>query len=224
MDTLNRQFGLVIAYLLPGFVALIGFAPIVPMVARWLAVDQTASVGAPVYALLAAAAAGMVVSCFRWLLVDRVLALTGVPRPAFNSRALEQHPDAFHYLVEVHYRYYQFYSNALVSLVWAYSVNRWLRTSSRLRLGTDLGVFLLCAVLFAGSRDALAKYRARSAQLVGQVPVRDLDGDTMTNGIDHIEEKENTSERLPAAPKPAAKPKAPAKAKTPASASKSVKR
>lgn len=211
MDTLNRQFGLVIAYLLPGFIALIGFARLVPMVARWLAVDQLMSVGAPVYAVLAAAAVGMVVSCFRWLLVDSLLAFTGVARPTFNAQALEQHPDAFHYLVEAHYRYYQFYSNTLVSLLWTYSVNRWLGTSSRLSLGTDLGVLVLCAVLFAGARDTLAKYRSRSAQLVVPLALTDLNGDAMTNGIDHSEEKDNSSKELPAAPKSAAKPKAPAK-------------
>lgn len=33
MDSLHRHFGLVIAYLLPGFVALAGLAPFVPSVA-----------------------------------------------------------------------------------------------------------------------------------------------------------------------------------------------
>lgn len=169
MDNLNRQFGLVIAYLLPGFVALIGVAPLVPTVAAWLRPDLTASVGAPVYALLAATAAGMIVSCFRWLLVDRLHTLTGVVAPIFDARALNEHPAAFNYLVESHYRYFQFYANTLVAVVFAYAIHRWLRTSSLLSLGTDVAIFILCAVLFAGSRDALTKYRNRSSQLVRQV-------------------------------------------------------
>jgi hypothetical protein len=167
MDILNRQFGLVIAFLLPGFVALAGVAPLVPTVAGWLHADQMASFGAPVYALLAATAAGMVVSCFRWLLLDRIFALTGVPTPAFNAQAIEERLVAFNYLVESHYRFFQFYANTLVAVVWTYSIHRWLRTESLLNFGTDLSILILCAVLFAGSRDALIKYRNRSRQLVG---------------------------------------------------------
>jgi hypothetical protein len=167
MDILNRQFGLIIAYLLPGFVALAGIAPLVPTVAGWLHVDQSVSLGAPVYAILAATAAGMVVSCFRWLLLDPIYALTGVPSPIFNAQALEERPTAFSYLVESHYRYFQFYANTLVSVVWTYSIHRWLGTDPLLNFGTDVGVLVLCAVLFMGSRDALTKYRNRSRQLVG---------------------------------------------------------
>jgi len=104
-------------------------------------------VGPPVYALLVAIALGMVASCFRWLLIDRIHALTGVAVPIFNVRALEARPSAFTYLVENHYRYYQFYANTLVAVVWAYAIHRWLRTSSFLTFGTDLGVLVLCAVL-----------------------------------------------------------------------------
>src|SRR5260221_136394 len=110
MDILNRQFGLVIAYLLPGFVVLAGIAPFSTTVTQWLRADQTANLGAPLYALLAATVAGMVASCFRWLLVDQIHSLTGLGGPAFNARALEERPAAFTLLVESHYRYYQFYS------------------------------------------------------------------------------------------------------------------
>ncbi len=139
MDVLNRHFGLVIAYLLPGFVALAGIAPFVPIVAGWLAGEQSASFGAPLYALLAATAAGMVVSCVRWLVVDQLHALTGLGKPVFNARALEAKPAAFTYLVESHYRYHQFYANTLIALAWSYGIHRWLGTSSVLRFGTDLG-------------------------------------------------------------------------------------
>ena len=186
MDFLNRHFGLVIAYLLPGFVALAGIAPLVPMVAGWLdAGNQTASLGAPLYALLAATAAGMVVSCFRWLLIDRIHAVTGLGGPAFNARALEERPGAVLFLLENHYRFHLFYANTLVAVIWTYVVHRRLGTSPRLGTGTDVAVVVLCAVLFAGSRDALAKYRNRIKELVGQVAVIDTEADAMTNGADH---------------------------------------
>lgn len=169
MDNLNRHFGLVIAYLLPGFVALVGLAPLSPTVAGWLAAGAHSDLGTPVYALLAAMTAGMVVSCFRWLVIDQVHAVTGLGSSRFDARALEAHPTAFSYLIEQHYRYYQFYANVLVAVVWAYAVHRWRGASPLFGVGTDAGVVILSAVLFLGSRDALSKYRRRSGQLNGHV-------------------------------------------------------
>lgn len=208
MEILNRHFGLIVAYLLPGFIALAGVAPLVPVVSSWLQpVNQGLGIGPPVYAIMAATATGMVVSCFRWLLIDRIHAWTGIATPALNYRALEDRMVSFNYLVESHYRYYQFYANTLIAVAWAYSVNRLLKTSSLLRFGTDLGVFILCAVLFAGSRDALAKYRHRSGQLVGQLAEKDDAGEVMTNGIDH-NQGHGTSGTTPPDKKPAGKPEA----------------
>jgi hypothetical protein len=222
MEILTKQFGLLIAYLLPGFVALGGIAPLVPTVAGWLKADQTASFGAPLYALLAATAAGMTVSCFRWLTVDQLHVFFGVPPPNFNARALEERPAAFQYLVENHYRFYQFYANTLIAVVWSYSIFRWLKTSSLLRFDTDVGVLILCAVLFAGSRDALSKYRGRSVQLIGQVTFNHSDGEVMTNGIDH-NQGGGTSGKPPVEPKPETKPERTNKPKEIQSAGKQAK-
>jgi hypothetical protein len=215
MDTLSRQFGLIIAYLLPGFVALAGIAPLSPIVAEWLHPDQTGTFAAPVYVLLAATALGMVASCFRWLLLDRIHAMTGVIAPVFNAGALKESPEAFHCLVENHYRYYQFYANSLIAVVWAYAVHRSLTPSVFLRLPTDLGVAVLCVVLFAGSRDALVKYRSRSSQLNGQVALTDLEGEAMTNGIDHNQGNGDSSKKSIDAKKSPAKPEGQAKPQAP---------
>jgi hypothetical protein len=215
MDILNRQFGLIIAYLLPGFVALAGIAPLSPIVAEWLHPDQTGSFAAPVYVLLAATALGMVASCFRWLLVDRIHAMTGVVSPLFNARAIEESPGAFNCLIENHYRYYQFYANTLIAVVWAYAVRRSLTPSLFLRLPTDLGVVILCVVLFAGSRDALVKYRSRSSQLNGQVALTGLEGEAMTNGIDHNQGNGDSSKKAMDPKKSAAKPEGKAKPQAP---------
>lgn len=201
-ETTSRHFGLIIAYLLPGFVALAGIAPLAPVVAGWLIAAQTASLGTPLYTVLAATAAGMVVSCFRWLIVDQIHALTGLGAPAFNARALEQRPAAFAYLVESHYRYYQHYANLLIAVVWAYSIHRGLGTSPILGIGTDISVFVLCAALFAGSRDALLKYRNRSRRLIGETILPQTDGALMTNGIDHG----HGGASKPQQPKPESKP------------------
>ena len=206
MDILNRQFGLVIAYLLPGFIVLAGIAPFAPLVAGWLE-PSVQGLGPPAYAVLAATTAGMIASSFRWLLIDSIHSLTGVPTPAFNAGALKDSPDAFNLLVESHYRYYQFYANTLVSLIWTYGIHRILRVSSFLRFGTDVGVFILCAVLFAGSRDALFKYRHRTGHLIGRIERKEFTGEGMTNGIDHNQGNGGSAKNAPR-PKPVNQPQA----------------
>ena len=175
MEILNRQFGLAIAYLLPRFIALLGLAPFAP-VGRWLAASRTngESWRAPDLRRSYRDCDGN----------DREL-LPMVPGgsdplahrrggiPLSNARALEERPAAFNSLVESHYRYFQFYANTLVAVIWTYAIYRALGTSPHLSFGTDFGMLILCAVLFAGSRDTLSKYRNRSKQLVGQTPQKE---------------------------------------------------
>lgn len=188
-DTAGRHFGVLVAYLLPGFLCLFGLAPLSPVVLSWLMPMESfsASVGPPVYALLAALALGMAVSCFRWLIVDAIHHRSGITPPRWNDANLDARLEAFNYLVENHYRYYQFYANSLIALVGTYFIHRFLRTSPLLGLGTDFGAVLISMVLFAGSRDALAKYYGRTALLVGQVAKKGQ-GIEMTNGNHHAEE------------------------------------
>jgi excisionase family DNA binding protein len=108
----------------------------------------------------------MILSCIRWLVIDHLLQWWGIPAPAWDFRQLENRLEALEYLSDNHYRYYQFYANTLVAILWAYSVNRLLQTSPLLGFGTDLGVALLCIVLFLGSRDTLSKYRLSSIMIV----------------------------------------------------------
>src|SRR5215207_4744554 len=102
MNSSSKQFGLMVAYVLPGFIVLAGIAPFSSSVAAWLRpLNQAeASLGAPVYAVLAATTIGMILSCFRWLLIDHIHHLTGVKPPVWNDSRLEERVGAFNYLVE----------------------------------------------------------------------------------------------------------------------------
>lgn len=189
MEISARQFGLLIAYLLPGFVGLAGVAPLAPAVAAWLQPDTLATVGVglSVYTLIGATTAGLIISCFRWLLIDSMLHFTGLRRPTWKDQRLDDRLEAFDYLVENHYRYYQFYANTLVAILWSYSVHRAMQSSPLLGPGTDLGATILCAVLLAGARDALAKYYQRTSRLIGHVAEKGSKGTAMTNGNHHEE-------------------------------------
>jgi hypothetical protein len=186
-QTSNWQFGLIMAYVLPGFIALVGTAPILPVVATWLhpVAEGGLGLGPPVYAVLAATAVGLFLSCFRWLTVDQIHYWTGVRRPEWDDRQLASTLGGFDYLVQNHFRYYEFCGNTLIAILWAYGLNRWMGTLPFLGASTDLGILIVSVVLFTASRDALAKYYTRTGRLVGHIAEKETGENTMFNGNDH---------------------------------------
>lgn len=166
----TRQFGLLIAYVLPGFIGLAGIAPLFPAMAEWLRPIETSDLGLgpPLYAVLAAIAIGKVLSCFRWMLIDRAHRLMGVQRPDLDDRRLEQVLGGFDYLVQSHYRYYEFSANTFLALLGSYSLNRALGTLPFLGPVSDAAVAIVLIVLFFASRDALKTYYTRSSRLIGR--------------------------------------------------------
>ena len=160
------DFGLAIAYVIPGFVALWGLSFFSPTVRTWFSspTDNSPAVAGFLYVLLASTAVGLIVSAIRWAVIDRVHAWTGLPSPQWDYAALNDRLPAFQVLVQHHYRYYQFYSNLLVAVILAYSAR-----SAALRIWpgqggwTDGAVLLVVAILIAGSRDTLRKYHQRGS-------------------------------------------------------------
>lgn len=160
------DFGLIVAYLVPGFVALWGLSLHSPTIESWLAVapSRAATVGDMFYATLASLALGMIVSAFRWALIDALHHCTGIPMPDWDFSLLERRLAGYRLLVEFHYRYFQFFANMLVASVFTYLA---VRLAGRdVPLTADLALVIVCFVLFLTSRDALRKYYARAGALL----------------------------------------------------------
>jgi hypothetical protein len=174
MDFSGKNFGLLIAYVLPGFVLLYGLQPVSPVVSDWLAASPTipASIESIFFVTVASTAAGMAVSAVRWLLVDTLHHVTGTRRPRWDDARLPEKLEAFRNIVEAHYRYYQFYANTLIAsllvlLVALKTHQPWVQS------GANLLAFVLVDVTFLlMSRDTLTKYYRRSARLLGTYPQR----------------------------------------------------
>jgi hypothetical protein len=171
MQELSKgNFGLVMAYLLPGFVTLWGFSNVSATIRAWLGVSPADSptVGGFLYVTLASLGAGLAVSLVRWAVVDTLHRWTGIRPPRWDFGRLQNREAAFDVLVEGHYRYHQFYGNTLVAMLLVFAI----RTTSLGVLSTgsvwlDLTVILAAVLFFAGSRDALRKYYSRGADLLG---------------------------------------------------------
>jgi len=79
-DVTNNNFGLLIAYVLPGLTVLWGASHFSATLQSWLASNSTdlPTVGGFLYITLGSVAAGMMMSTVRWLLVDGIHHLTGL--------------------------------------------------------------------------------------------------------------------------------------------------
>jgi hypothetical protein len=157
MSTLSsRNFGLVIAYLLPGFVALWGVSSFSPTVDTWIASSRQ---GGPTVAgfmcvTLASLAAGVTVSAVRWAIIDHLHHATGIVPPAWKFANLEGKLQGYLTLIENHYRYYQFYANMFVAAAFAYGA-RLLAEGPAFssHVPATCGFVILELIFFAGSRD-----------------------------------------------------------------------
>jgi len=169
----NDNFGLLIAYVIPGLIVVWGISYLSPTVAGWLGTvpANAPTVGGFLYVTIASVAAGMLVSALRWLVIDTIHHRTGLPPPTWDFGRLRDQMSPFLTFVEHNYRYYQFYSGTLLSLVFVYGVRRAvLPTTATGLLADTMILILLGALCFVGSRDALRRYYERVNQLQGSGP------------------------------------------------------
>ena len=163
------NFGLLIAFLLPGFVALWGVSYVFEPVRAWFGAspDNAPTIGGFLYVTLASVAAGLTVSTIRWMTVDKIHHVTGVARPSWDFTRLQEHATAFDLLNESHYRFYQFYANMTVALFFADAMRHCFPATGQATVDAlDGFVAVLIVVFFAGSRDTLSKYYDRGGQLL----------------------------------------------------------
>ncbi|HWZ64742.1 MAG TPA: hypothetical protein VNX02_17115 [Steroidobacteraceae bacterium] len=166
MKDLNQDnFGLLIAFLLPGFIFLWGLSLTFPEVATWLAAtsgEHASTVGGFLYSTLASLALGLLISGVRWRFIDLLMRWTGVHGKGLTYEKLKDADTLATYkeIIANHYRYYQYYANSLVAVIGAFAVyavkQHWKNPTS---LYVALGI--LVVVLFMASRDALSSMYAK---------------------------------------------------------------
>jgi hypothetical protein len=158
------NFGLLIAYLIPGFTALWGASYYSATLKAWLGAPPTdaPSVGGFLYVTVGSLAAGLVVSTVRWAVIDTLHHRTGIREPQWDFARLQENISAFNVLVEIHYRYYQFYGGMLTALAFVYVARRLVIGFWSTPIGSaEVGFLLLEWMFWAGSRDTLRKYYKR---------------------------------------------------------------
>lgn len=164
-DVTSENFGLLIAYLLPGFILLWSLAPYSATVTTWLgqAAGDQPTVGGFLYVTLASVGLGLIVSTVRWMVIDSLLHVTGIRQPRFDFSNLRDAVEAFNRLIEIHFRYYQWHANSRIALLIAASLRC---TVQGFRRDELLWLIVALIVLYPGSRDTLRKYYRRVDDLL----------------------------------------------------------
>jgi hypothetical protein len=187
-DLSGRAFRVLIAYLIPGFILVLGATPFIPALQAWLAIDgpEAGAHARLSYVLLVSFTLGMILHVVRWAVIDSFHIRTGLRRPTWNDATLSDHLAAYETLVELYYGYYEFCANTSLAILGAYVP---LRISGQLAAylawWSDLVIILLVGILLAGSRNTLRNYYRRVDLLLGPTPERST---VMTNGGGHHEE------------------------------------
>ena len=163
----ERSFGILIAYIIPGWIVLLGMSYRVDSVAGWVSGSVSASptIGGFLYSTLASIGLGVATSTIRWLTVDSAMKHLGVRPKKVKFNELRDRYQAMTMLIDGHYRYYQFHGNLMVALPISMSF-RW--ASSRFSITEAMLITLIWIVLFLGAKDSLAKYYQRSTELLRQ--------------------------------------------------------
>jgi hypothetical protein len=165
LKTSALDYGVVIAFLAPGFVAFAGASEAIPRIVTWMtaAAETEQTVGIFLFVLLASLSIGLAVSGVRALVIDhllrwRLLGKFAVPQLQLDwGRVDEENLPVLITIRDSHYRYYQFYSNTLVALVFAGIVRLiWGTTSSSWEL--ILVLVLIIVILFLSARESLLHY------------------------------------------------------------------
>lgn len=198
-----RSFGLLIAYVLPGFTLLCGLATLSEPLRLWLLGAQpgssTLAIGGVLYITAASVVAGMILNALRWAVIDTIHHSTGLVRPVWNDALLADRLPAFERLVEDHFRYYQFYGNTALAgifatLAWRVSPlaagapPRWL----------ELAFIVVELTLVLASRDALGRYYRRTGALLALSEKET----TVTNGSHPKPDPKKPEGKTPKAPTP----------------------
>ena len=162
----NDNFGLLIGYVLPGFIGLWGMRYLSTTVDGWLGSQPTPqpTVSGFLYVTLASVGIGLFASTIRWLTVDKLHYQTGIGHRQWDYAKLQAHMQAVEFLVANQYRYYQFYSNSLVSVAFTYTAYIWASGNWSLELAA--GFITVELILWAGSRDTLRNYHNRVGELL----------------------------------------------------------
>jgi hypothetical protein len=164
-DITSTSFGYIIAFLLPGLLALYALGYWSSGVRDLLqpALRADATVGPSVILILVALGTGLLVSALRFFIFEKFLCSRHhFPRDMFKKLSGENKLLSFRAVVDEHYRYHQFYGGCAVSATILYF--GWLRINHTLGSGllwTTISFLVFELVLMRTAMNTFVRYVER---------------------------------------------------------------
>ncbi len=196
LEKIGVNFGHIIAYLVPGFLAIYPLAEFVPHFGALIGQTGVPKAEALIPLLLVALAVGIAIDAVSWALLRPLIGLTGVRRPPeLTYAALTKDDVEIHNsIIENNFRYHQFYANMFIAVL--LHAHKWLSLPIQ-EHGVRNGAFVLVTgVLFFAARDSLNRAYTRMLALTTK------EGTTMTNGDPHHAPTMTNGDPNPSKPKP----------------------
>ena len=166
MEKLGLNFGLVIAYLIPGFLGLYALSQRVTPIKSLLHGEKgSPETGAIIPLLIVAMAVGMIINALGWIIVRPLITISGVKRPRDLDYTKLKVEDIklYNVIVEANFRYHQFYTNmffAILLLIPIWVVRPiW---DNRIR---NFSLLIVGLALFLAARDSLNRAYTRMSAL-----------------------------------------------------------
>ena len=123
-DITNKNFGYIIAYILPGLIGVWGTSFKFKFVQDWFtgAEKGMPSLGGFLFILLLSLTLGLFISVIRWLVIDNLHWLMGIKSFKLDFSKLDEKYSALQLIIDNHYQYNQFYSNSIIAIIYAHSI------------------------------------------------------------------------------------------------------
>ncbi len=170
VDQTSKNFGLVIAFLVPGFIGLWALSYFDPTAAKWLgtAAEKETTVGGFLFVVVASLGIGVFLSGARYFVFDKFLLKDLGGRPDVEDANRKEAEASYQSLKADYYQFYQFYANTAVALVLAFGA-WWVTKKPPAGDVVLLGVVtaVVEVILYLSARDSLTKYHRHTIRLLG---------------------------------------------------------
>jgi hypothetical protein len=169
-EVTDQNFGVIIAFWLPGFLLLWGLSYSSPEISAWLAKSSAGdapTVGGFLYASLASLALGLLISAIRWAIVEQFLyRATGLRHADIDDTKLKNKDTlaAFQAAIQNHFRYYQYYSNTFVAIVSALLFNLAF-AKEKVPWWAVMLVIVIAVILIFASRSEPRSFNERAGEI-----------------------------------------------------------
>jgi hypothetical protein len=168
-DVTEKNFGVIIAFLVPGFLLLWGLSYSRPELGKWLfdmGGKDAPVIGSFLYATIASLALGLLISAIREAIFDVFLyEVTRLQRPQIKSASLgnKEKLEGFKEAIENHYRYYQYYANSMIAI--AIAAAYYWRVKGLPSWTLTISVIVIILILGYVSRIELGSFNKRAADI-----------------------------------------------------------